>query len=216
MNRMLFIHPAVKRGVSLAARAASWLLLLIALGNCLFLLFAGGSHSAPAAVGVLCVAFGELLLPLLLAALLLWCHCVLAAESGLFITRVLAAVAVVLGAAHAAHRIYWLIAAAPLLNAGPTCPLLVAAIVLITALFNIPYIVSAPLRVRILLVLGAVLYTAQNFVSLFLLILPPGTCSPVYLYLLTALSVLLPLLWNPLLTHLSTYAPLIISMPEEN
>ena len=105
MNRMLFIHPAVKRGVSLAARAASWLLLLIALGNCLFLLFSGGAHPAPAAVGVLCVAFGELLLPLLLAALLLWCHCVLAAESGLFITRVLAAVAVVLGAAHAAHRI---------------------------------------------------------------------------------------------------------------
>ena len=47
MNRMLFIHPAVKRGVSLAARAASWLLLLIALGNCLFLLFAGGTGTSP-------------------------------------------------------------------------------------------------------------------------------------------------------------------------
>ncbi|MGN0809871.1 MAG: hypothetical protein ACI4PY_00050, partial [Akkermansia muciniphila] len=70
--------------------------------------------------------------------------------------------------------------------------------------------------VRVLLVLGAFLYTAQNFISLFLLLLPPGTCSPVYLYLLTGLSVLLPLLWNPLLTRLSTYAPLIISMPEEN
>ncbi len=137
-----------------------------------------------------------------LGILLPWCHLVLAAESGFIITRLLSSVGIILSILTVISFIYSLITQEALITNQGGLPLLIALLILITSLVNMPYISALALRYRIYLPFIPLLYIIC-YISL----------QSRESIISTPSCLLLLLVSHPILHGLKRIAPRIISLP---
>lgn len=201
------IFPAVKRAVARVAKATAWGLVGVALLWLAGLLIVVVSLALCDSVSVgawdaaclaLVTCLRELLLSLLLPCLFLqalWCHLVLLAGRGLFITRWLLAALFFFAFLHTVCHVYVLATGELLLVNQFLLPALLYSVLPCVFVLNWFHMAAAPLRLRVLLLLFLLTLMGQYILN-----------GSVLLLLLPAFG------WVPL-RALAQIAPLIVSLP---
>ncbi len=198
-----FIFIPVKQfiaGVAKAARCLLWLVLLTAIAEPIALLKLGAT-----ACEVVGRASDQLLhiVLILISILAYWCHHVLLAKRGAGFTRFLALFSIIMSAILMVCTIYTLFTQELLLIRQHHTPVIIAALLFVSCLINLPNMAAAPRKLR-LMVSAFLFFLLATATTTFL----PPIC--IFFKLFTAC------LGIPLLRRLQHVSPLIISMPPRN
>ena len=208
MNDDWPIYPGVKRVAAVLARVAlvgmlAWALCAVLEIACSALAEAVQSRGVLMAA-VLC-GYGSILFPLVavtcLGPLAAWCHLVLPSGRGSIVTRFLTQLGAFLSLLIPICAVYALVMHEPLLARQAEIPLYITAIILMSALINLPNIRAASIPLRVLVVLFPLFLLASMVVE-------PIPLQAAFALLATAAG-FLPL------RMLSASAERIVSLPDK-
>lgn len=203
LNDSVHLWPAVKGGVAWCGRVAAWLLVAAAVSGGLELLLAP-LHMVPAAI--VCGVLSALFLVLSLAFLLpvaAWGHTVLLAGQGLFISRWLCRMGVVISPVLIVASLYTFCTGQMLMYRQEELPLLLGVVLLVASSLNWNNMAAASVRVQLRIHALPVLLLACLVTDW------PGLLPLCALFKLLAAWVgAAPLL------RLARIAPLVVSLPE--
>ena len=172
MNDDWPIYPGVKRAAAVLARVAlvgmlAWSLCAVLEIACSALAEAVQSRGVLMAA-VLC-GYGAILFPLVavtcLGPLAAWCHLVLPSGRGSIFTRFLSQLGAFLSLLIPVCAAYALTMHEPLLARQAEIPLYITAIILMSALINLPNIKAAPISLRVQVVLFPLFLLASMMVE---------------------------------------------------